>query len=196
MALVACPKCSITLEVTENLLGQQVRCATCATVFEARVQEMVPPRGASSDLPATSEEKTERHSDLDDADRTERRQRRWNPEAADEDDDDDCYRRRRRDLEPHRGSTVVAMGALSLVLPFACGILGALIGVGLGIAAAMMGHRDLAKMRGGTMDPDGESSTKTGLILGYVGLGLSVLAFLACGAYVVVLLVVSLSQQS
>ena len=89
MALVACPKCGVTLEVPENLLGQQVRCASCATVFEARVQEMVPPRGASSDLPATSEEKTERHSDLDVADRTKRRQRRWSHDAADEDDGDD-----------------------------------------------------------------------------------------------------------
>jgi hypothetical protein len=187
------------LDVPENFLGQQVRCATCSKVFEAKAQEAVPLRagdelaapGGPSDLPQATD---------DDADREERRSRRWRNDAADEDDfDDDRFDRRgrrlRRDLEPHRGTTLIVMGIFSLVLPFVCGLIGAPIGIGLGIAAAVMGTRDLAKIRGGTMDPDGESQTRTGLVLGYVGLCLSGLVFLASCAYMVLFLGISLSQQ-
>jgi hypothetical protein len=101
MALVACLKCRVTLDVPENLLGQQVRCATCSTVFEARVHETSPADAAAPQPfggPATGLEEEDRH---------ERRSRRWRSDTADLDDDDfDDRRRRRRDLEPHRGGTV------------------------------------------------------------------------------------------
>jgi hypothetical protein len=181
MALVACPKCSVTLDVPENLLGQQVRCATCSTVFEARPQETLPAAAPQPPGESASGLEEDRH------------ERRWGTDAADLDDDDfDDRRRRRRDLEPHRGGTVLTFGILSLALGlFLC----ALFGVGLGIPAITMGRTDLRKIREGTMDPDGAVQTQVGFILGWVGLGLGILQLLACGAYLLFVMVIMGSQQ-
>jgi hypothetical protein len=64
----------------------------------------------------------------------------------------------RRDLMPHRGSTVLVFGILSLVT-------GCLI---LGPIAWVMGNQDLKEMRAGRMDPEGESATNAGRILGII----------------------------
>lgn len=58
---------------------------------------------------------------------------------------------------PHRGSTVLVLGILSLVI---C--------APLGIFAWVMGNGDLAKMRDGTMDPSGAGITNAGRILGII----------------------------
>jgi hypothetical protein len=187
MALVGCPQCSITLDVPENLLGQQVRCATCSTVFEARPQETSPAGAGAPQPPGESA------SGLEEEDRHERRSRRWGSDAADLDDDDfDDRRRRRRDLEPHRGGTVLTFGILSLALGL---LVCALLGVGLGIPAITMGRTDLRKIREGTMDPDGAGQTQVGFILGWVGLGLGILQLLACGAYFLFVMVMVGTQQ-
>lgn len=61
-------------------------------------------------------------------------------------------------LEPHRGSTILTLGILSL---FLCGIF-------TGIPAWVMGKQDLAKMKAGTMDPQGEGATRAGMICGMI----------------------------
>ena len=57
-------------------------------------------------------------------------------------------------LEPHRGTLILVLGILSLVL---CGLF-------TGIPAWIMGKGDLIKIRDGTMDPEGKDSTKAGMI--------------------------------
>jgi hypothetical protein len=106
----------------------------------------------------------------------------------DEDDDDDRARRRptRRDAEPHRGGLILTFGiisAASIMFAFCYG-LATPFGIGFGIAAWVMGSRDLKKIRGGMMDPDGESSTQAGWICGIIGVCLNTLALLACGTFI------------
>lgn len=70
--------------------------------------------------------------------------------------------------KPHRGSTILVLGILSIVL---CQI--------LGIFAWVMGNADLREMDAGTMDTAGRESTNAGKICGIVGTGL--LALGVCG---------------
>ena len=64
-------------------------------------------------------------------------------------------------LKPHRGTAVLVLGILSLVV--GC------VGMILGIIAWTMGNTDLREMAAGTMDPSGESNTKAGRICGIIG---------------------------
>ena len=75
---------------------------------------------------------------------------------ADEFDDFDDAPSRGR-VEPHRGTLILVLGILGLLV---CGF--------LGIAAWLMGKSDLEKMRRGQMDREGEGLTKAGYILGLV----------------------------
>lgn len=83
----------------------------------------------------------------------------------------------RRDCEPHRAGTVLTMGILGLVMTF---ILPP-IGLVLGLVGWVMGQGDLRKMRAGTMDPEGEGSTRAGWVCGIIGTALGGLITLSCG---------------
>lgn len=61
-------------------------------------------------------------------------------------------------MKPHRGTLILILGILSLVL---CGIF-------TGIPAWVMGSSDLKEMDAGTMDPEGRGVTKAGKICGMV----------------------------
>ena len=61
-------------------------------------------------------------------------------------------------LEPHRGTLILVLGILSLVL---CSFF-------TGIPAWIMGKGDLEKIKGGMMDPEGEGMTKAGMICGMI----------------------------
>ncbi len=81
-------------------------------------------------------------------------------------------------LEPHRGTTILVLGILSLVM---CGFF-------TGIPAWIMGRNDLAKIKTGQMDPEGEGNTKGGMIcgiisciLGLVGIVITILFILFIG---------------
>jgi len=81
-------------------------------------------------------------------------------------------------LEPHRGTLILVLGILSLVL---CGFF-------TGIPAWIMGKGDLAKIKDGIMDPEGEGPTKAGMICGMicciisaVGIGLIILLMILGG---------------
>jgi hypothetical protein len=64
---------------------------------------------------------------------------------------------RQRRMEEHRGSTILVLGILGLVVCFI-----------LGIFAWTMGNEDLQKMRAGRMDRSGKSLTEAGKICGMV----------------------------
>ncbi len=58
---------------------------------------------------------------------------------------------------PHRGSTILVLGILSVMM---C--------APLGIPAWLMGSYDLAEMKAGRMDREGESLTQAGYIMGII----------------------------
>ena len=61
-------------------------------------------------------------------------------------------------MTPHRGTTILVLGILSLVC---CGP--------VGIFAWIMGKSDLAAIDSGAMDPAGRQMTNIGRILGIIG---------------------------
>jgi len=61
-------------------------------------------------------------------------------------------------MKPHRGTVVLVLGILGLVL---C--------APLGIAAWVMGSGDMREMDAGTMDPAGRGTTQAGKICGMIG---------------------------
>jgi hypothetical protein len=74
-------------------------------------------------------------------------------------------------MKPHRGTLILVLGILSLVL---C--------APLGIAAWIMANGDLKQIDAGTMDPTGRSTTNAGRICGIIGtvlLALSILVLIA-----------------
>lgn len=86
----------------------------------------------------------------------------------------------RRDLEPHRGTLILVLGILSLVLMSFLPP----VGIVLGVIAWIMGRSDLAKIRAGLMDPEGERQTYAGFVSGKVGAILaSIMTVLFCGFY-------------
>ena len=71
-------------------------------------------------------------------------------------------------MKPHRGTTVLVLGILGLVL---C--------APLGIAAWIMGNGDLKEMDAGTMDPSGRGNTNAGRICGIIATILMILGVVA-----------------
>ena len=68
-------------------------------------------------------------------------------------------------LQPHRGTLILVLGILTLVL--GC--------FPLGIVAFVMGKSDMEKMDRGIMDPEGRNHTSIGKILGIVGFFVSLI---------------------
>jgi predicted Zn finger-like uncharacterized protein len=85
----------------------------------------------------------------------------------------------RRDREPDRGSLVLTLGIVSIVLVVVCGP----VGLVLGIMAWVMGQGDLRKIRDKQMDAEGQGTTQAGWICGIIGTVLNGLALLACLGY-------------
>jgi hypothetical protein len=77
----------------------------------------------------------------------------------DEDDryDDDRYDDYGGPMEPHRGTMILVLGLLSLLV---CGLIGPF--------AWVMGKADLRKMDAGQMDPSGRGETQAGYICGLI----------------------------
>lgn len=70
-------------------------------------------------------------------------------------------------MKPHRGTLILVLGILSLVV---C--------APLGIAAWVMGTGDLKQMDAGTMDPAGRGMTRAGKICGMIGTILLILGII------------------
>ncbi len=67
-------------------------------------------------------------------------------------------------MKPDRGSLILVLGILSMIV---C--------APLGIAAILMGRSDLAEIEAGQRDPEGRESTRAGYICGIIGTILLVL---------------------
>jgi len=67
-------------------------------------------------------------------------------------------------MQPHRATTILVLGILSLVVCAICGPI-----------AWAMANRDLAAMNSGLMDPSGMEQTKAGKICGIIGTVLLIL---------------------
>ena len=61
-------------------------------------------------------------------------------------------------MKPHRGTLVLVFGILGIVSCWP-----------LGLAAWLMGRKDLKEMDAGTMDPSGRGNTNAGRICGMIG---------------------------
>ena len=213
--IVDCPSCNRKLRVPDDLLGRNVKCPTCSTTFQASVSPssvMTPPAPpappakpqavaeppAFSDGPPLAQKRCPYCGEnvVADAERCqhcgellEGEDRPWERHGG----------AVRRDSEPHRGGMILTFGIVSVCLgpigmvPPCCyiNILFSGIGLGLGIAAIIMGKNDLAKMRQGVMDPQGQGTTQAGWICGIVGTVLNALAMVAWIGLVIFFVIVA-----
>ncbi|MDY7010856.1 MAG: DUF4190 domain-containing protein [Planctomycetota bacterium] len=69
-------------------------------------------------------------------------------------------------LKQHRGTLVLVLGILGLVVCVICGII-----------AWVMGNNDLKEMAAGSMDPSGEGLTNAGKICGMISVILTIVVF-------------------
>jgi predicted Zn finger-like uncharacterized protein len=172
--VIACPHCQRKLRVTDELMGQPVKCPTCATTFTAQ------PEGTDLPSPVIPVETPWRPLEVEPVPVPQ-------PPRRDRDDYDDYRPRRRRFVEedyvPHRGSAILVLGIVSLVF-----LVVPVIGLVLGIIAWIMGHTDLEEIRTGRMDPEGEGSTNAGRICGMIGVIGGLLVLFAALVVVFVLL--------
>ncbi len=77
-------------------------------------------------------------------------------------------------LQPHRGTMILVLGILGIVVCVVCGII-----------AWVMGSTDLKAMAAGQMDPSGEGLTRAGKICGIISV-----ALMAIGIVIWILMVV------
>ena len=87
-------------------------------------------------------------------------------------------------LEPHRGTLILVLGILSLVM---CGFF-------TGKPAWIMGRNDLRKIKAGLMEPEGEGSTKGGMICGIICCIISLLSII--GIVLLILLGIGLESAN
>jgi hypothetical protein len=82
-------------------------------------------------------------------------------------------------MQPHRGSTILVLGILSLVVCAICGPI-----------AWAMANKDIAAMNSGLMDPLGMDQTKAGKICGIIGTILLILGLVFGIIYAIFVMVV------
>jgi hypothetical protein len=87
-------------------------------------------------------------------------------------------------MKPHRGTLILVLGILSLVV---CSP--------LGIAAWVMGAGDLKQMDAGTMDPSGRGNTQAGKICGIIGTILLIIGVIIMALFFMLGLATALSQH-
>ncbi len=148
---VVCPKCSRSLNVPTDLIGELVKCPVCSQQFkvehEAEPAPAIPEvRPIKPPPPPPLPPPVELLADED---------------SEEESGDWKFAQDRRRDLQPHRGTTILVLGILSIVVPVVSIILGPL--------AWALGSADLKAIKERRMDPTGEGTTKAGYICGIVG---------------------------
>jgi len=78
-------------------------------------------------------------------------------------------------MEPHRGTTILVLGILGLVVCQICGII-----------AWVMANKDIPKMEAGTMDPEGLGQTKAGKICGIIAVILLIVMLIIVAISVVI----------
>ena len=81
-------------------------------------------------------------------------------------------------MQPHRATTILVVGILSLVVCAVCGPI-----------AWVMANRDIASMNSGAMDPAGLEQTKAGKICGIIGTAFLILGAIFGAIYLVVVVI-------
>jgi hypothetical protein len=172
---IQCVHCSAPLRLPEQFIGQEVRCPSCQKTFTAQMPAAPPP----PPRPEPEEERRDEPPPQRDVRPSRRRA------SGDDDDDyprsrrpryDDDYGRGSR-LEPHRGSTILTLGIMTIVFAFCC----LPLALGMGIPALVMGSSDLGRIQSGDMDPSGQGQINAGRTCAIIGMVLSVgLTFLGC----------------
>jgi hypothetical protein len=167
--VVNCPKCERKLRIPEELLGKKVKCPTCSETFTATAAAggAAPPPPEDEPPPRP---RPPRDEDFQAEDRPSRRPRRDEDIDRDRDDEPRPRRRSAGSYAPHRGTLILVFGILGLVV---CAIFAPV--------AWIMGNTDMKEIRAGRMDPEGESMTNIGRILGIIGtIWLVVVIFGSC----------------
>jgi hypothetical protein len=103
---------------------------------------------------------------------------RWIGEHYDNRNPWDAGLPQRRDVEPHRGGLVLTLGILSLALSPLF-----IIAWMFGLAAWIMGQRDLARMNSGIVDNEGYGTTQAGWICGIIGTILCGIPSMCCAGW-------------
>ncbi|MHB1423876.1 MAG: hypothetical protein ACYC3I_11905 [Gemmataceae bacterium] len=201
MELLTCPACGCSVQVADALLGRRVRCFGCRHSFLASVERGAPPHASPSGherepvgrLGTAKDEEEVNHDEGGPHCPNCDRRITWRdlccPYCGEELEPEDGTRspaaqRFRRDLEPHRGSLILSLGNLSMIvggLSLCTFGAGAVLSVPLGILAWVMANRDLERMRDGRMDPRGKTPTRSGRTAAVAGviLGLIFASFCA-----------------
>lgn len=86
-------------------------------------------------------------------------------------------------MQPHRGTTILVLGILGLVVCPICGII-----------AWIMGNGDMKKIEAGQMDPGGLGQTKAGKICGMIATILAIVATVIYGIVIVLAIVAGATQ--
>jgi predicted Zn finger-like uncharacterized protein len=89
----------------------------------------------------------------------------------------------RMDCEPHRGGLILTLGIVGLAVGLTCWPV-AILAIVPSLLAWLLGMSDLAKIRRGLMDPEGEDTTQAGWICGIVGTAVNALMILGCATCV------------
>ncbi|MCI0460620.1 MAG: zinc-ribbon domain-containing protein [Gemmataceae bacterium] len=135
-----CQQCGQELQIPDELMGRMVKCPSCGTTFVATAA------GGGGGMTAPVPEPEPQYPEPGLAPRPRDRY------------EDEYPRRRRSHMQPHRGSLILTLGIVSFFC-FSCI---------LGPVSWAMGASDLNKMRNGEMDPEGEGSTRAGMICGII----------------------------
>jgi len=153
-SIVDCPSCNRKLRVPDELVGRLVRCPTCTTTFTAMI-------GVLEAEVIASSPPYQPHGEPVPA-----------PTGGDEFEDFPPTRRRRPPVAAHRGTLILTLGIVSIVV-CCCSFLGPV--------AWVMGNNDLREMRAGPMDREGEGTTQAGRVCGIIGTVMLVMSCLWCG---------------
>jgi predicted Zn finger-like uncharacterized protein len=176
---IECVHCKTQLRLPEQFIGQDVRCPSCEKTFAAQKPGGSPPAPTVDEVANLPPTPVRSEPPADDSP-PKRRQR------SDDDEDDyprssrprpDRYDDMRRYAQGDRSGMVLALGIISVVFVLiscvAAGIVGVLpigvIGIGTGIAAWLIGRKDLAAIASGDRDPNGQGLTNAGMICGIIG---------------------------
>jgi hypothetical protein len=87
-------------------------------------------------------------------------------------------------MKPHRGTLILVLGILGLVV---CGP--------LAIVAWVLGSGDLKEMDAGTMDPSGRGTTNAGKICGIIGTVLLIISLIVVAAFFMLGMTAALTQH-
>jgi len=161
--IISCPQCQRQLRVPDNLIGQPVKCPSCATIFNAAPAETIDqPAQPVLPLPPLEIPLAPDRSPRSDY-RDDPRQQGFGGRPNEEDFGyDPGYRRRA--YEPHRGALILVLGILSLI---SCAVLGPF--------AWVLGNNDMQQINAGRMDPEGRGLTQAGRICGIISTAMMVL---------------------